>query len=489
MDFEGAAQRLRKDQSKLRGKRDLVVSQKAKRQAEFQRKQAARLRAEREQKRRLEECQKRYMHECDRFLQVKPLGRASNNNSLLLTPTSIFGEGDKIALSPSVLELLTSTAQTNVGDPWTFRIGILNPEYQFPASPLIQTMKPPKDDEEDAMDDSDEEQEDDLTAYNDEMSSKYLAFTHCTVVEFTQDEGHVGIPQPIAKALLEPNKKNSGKVPVKRTVDPAGSASNTEDSMEIEEEQEQTPGHLAWGAFDIPDMQLEISLLKLPKGTGCTLVPSKEAIQSGFYDLKDVKLVLEQSLIRTRATLTVGDTVSTWHRGVRYDLNVRKVIPSSYNSITCINTDIEVDIGEPEDAQKEKASQPPPEPEKSTDSGYKLGTGQTLVPVKKETNDVKETPSFEKLVNLLQEPPEDQKEGVCLIQIQHSGGRGKRRFTIKEARLSDLFAYASTLVKRNDFQLVTRYPRRVLTNENDPSVTLEELGIQPGQERFMVEFL
>ena len=55
-------------------------------------------------------------------------------------------------------------------------------------------------------------------------------------------------------------------------------------------------------------MQLEISLLKLPKGTGCTLVPSKEAIQSGFYDLKDVKLVLEQSLIRTSSAQSPGIT-------------------------------------------------------------------------------------------------------------------------------------------------------------------------------------
>merc|ERR1719343_963436 len=86
-------------------------------------------------------------------------------------------------------------------------------------------------------------------------------------------------------------------------------------------------------------------MVQLPKGTGCTLEPTPAAIRNNFYGLKDVKLVLEQSLVRTRATLSKGDTVSTWHRGKKYDLTVSKVLPSRFRAITCINTDIEVEFG------------------------------------------------------------------------------------------------------------------------------------------------
>jgi hypothetical protein len=483
MDFEDSVRRLAKDQSKYRGRKNIVISEKARRQAEYQRKQQARLRVEREQKKRLEEHQKQYMHQGDRVLQIKSLGS--------FCPTSIWGEGDKIALPPSVLEQLTSTESNNVGNPWTFRIGILNPDYQFPSSALIQTMKlPKKEDDELMVFDSDEDDDEDLEAYRDELKHKYLAYTHCTVVEFTQDEGHIGVPQPIAQTLLR-QKINSHFVkptPVKRTVDPAGTEVTTEPSN-----QDQTPGHLAWGAFDIPDMQLEISLLKLPKGKGCTLVPTNEAIKSGFYGLKDIKLVLEQSLIRTRATLSVGDIVSSWHRGVEFELSVTKIIPASFNAVTSINTDIEVDFGETEaspEAQKPTQQQNSPLASESMSSGRTLGSGeQAFAPTSATTSSHATPSSLPIAVNLLSEPPADQKEGVCLAQIQHSGGHGKRRFLTTEARVQDLFVFASSLVGKNDFRLVTRFPRRVFISTENQGITLAEAGIQQGQERFMMEFL
>lgn len=480
MDFTDSVKRLAKDQSKARGKRDVVVSEKARRQADFQRKQAARIREERERKKRLEDYQQQYMRKCDRSLQTKSLSTGP------LSPTSIYGEGDKIALPPSVLETLTASETNNVGNPWTFRVGILNPDYKFPSSPLVQTLKPPKDDDESMTNDSDEEDDDDMDAYRDELSHKYLAYTHCTVVEFTQDEGHIGIPQPIAKALLEPNISNEIKIPVKRTVDPAGASDHDNDEHQ---ESDQTPGHLAWGAFDIPDMALEITLLRLPKGKGCTLVPTKDAIQNNFHGLKDVKLVLEQSLIRTRATLSVGDIVSTWHRGVKYDLDVTKIIPSFCNAVTCINTDIEVDIGETEPLEKQRPLSTPSDVDKSLPlSGNMLGSGNTLGSTPStEPNPEPNATMTAMAVDLLPEPPVDQSDGVCTIQIQHSGGRGKRRFLIGEARIADIFAYAVSLVGRDDFRLVTRYPRRVFTRDEKQSVA--DAGIQQGQELFMMEFL
>jgi len=505
MDFEDAAQRLARDQKKIRGRKPVVVSEKAKRQAEFQRKQRAKLQAERERKRRLEEYQKKYMRGCDRALNVKSLSPVEGSD-LLLTPTSIHGTGDKIALPPSVLESLTAEMGNSLGNPWTFRIGIPNPDYKFPSSPLIHTLKPPADDAEDhAMVDSDDEEEDEKTAYKDELLYKYIAYTHCTVVEFTQEEGNVGIPQHIASALLDPQNRQPSlaakAIPTRRTKDPAKPSEDS--SMDVSPTTEEdptsaTPGHVAYGAFDLPDLSLEITLVRLPKGRGCTLVPTKEAVEHGFHGLKDVKLVLEQSLIRTRATLSKGDIVSTWHRGVQFDLNVTKVLPSGFGAITCINTDIEVDIGEAKMEEKQPTARTPSSAPPAVESqGQRLGAGRTLgfsLPASQSSNIVDASkagpvaPSPE--VVLIAEPPQTQTENVLNAQIRFSGGSGKRRFDITKTSVQDLLNFASSLLSldQSKFRLVTRFPRRVLSYETS-SATLLQTGLQSGQELFLVEMI
>ena len=510
MDFEAAAQRLAKDQQKIRGRNPVVVSATAKRQAEMQRKQREKLQAEREQKRRWEQYQRQYMRDCEKALHAKNLGNQSDE-PLRLQPTSIHGTGDKISLPPSVLEILTTEmGNSSLGSPWTFRIGIPNPDYQFPASPLIQNLKPAEeldeDDHDDNMMDSDDEGErDDKLPFLDELAHKYIAYTHCTVVEFTQDEGHVGIPRHVASALLDPKNRlkifADHTIPLTRTIDPAKSSLSedaqnpTDDSATTEMEDDPTmatPGHVAYGAFDIPAIQLEISLVKLPKGRGCTLVPTKEAVQRGFYGLKDVKLVLEQSLIRTRATLSQGDIVSTWHRGVQYDLNVEKVIPSAFQAVTCINTDIEVEIGETSVDQydpnqvKDQASALP-------SGGNTLGPGRTLgsATLSDATTVPIQHPSVSSTVILPPEPPVEQTENIVTVQIQFSGGSGKRRFDVTKATVGDLLQLASSLMSSRElatFQLVTRFPRRVF-NGDLFSTTLQAAGIRPGQELFIVELV
>ncbi len=516
MDFEDAAARLARDQSKMRGRRKggIAISAKARQQAEYQKKQQARLRAERERKKRNEAYRLQYYRECQRSLKEKSL---ANSSDLLLKPTSIHGDGDKIALPPSVLERLTSQsfAENEGGNPWTFRIGILNPDYAFPASPLIKVLQAPTNSGEDDMSDDDDDDEDMIhdekyKAYLDELGHKYLSYTHCTVVEFTQDEGHMGIPRHIAQALLDPNNRLEANrkvdIPTTRTVDPARSESIEVDKME--ELTDQTPGHLAWGAFDIPDTQLEIMMVQLPKGTGCTLEPTEEAVKNNFYGLKDVKLVLEQSLIRTRATLSMGDKVSTWHRGTKFELKVTKILPSKFQAVTCINTDIEVEIGETKIPEEKKCVTPTkiekPVNTTSENSGFRLGTSQ---PKTQSSQSPVDQPQASP-ISLLPEPPMDQKAGVCTVQMRYSGGNGKRRFALQTAQVKDLFAFASSLVKQDEqtFRLVTRFPRRELSlADASDSVdstsngsaqrklsadwTLDQAGLQPGQEMFIIESL
>ena len=201
-----------------------------------------------------------------------------SNGFTFNTPTSIFGDGDKIALPPSILETMTSSS--NDMDPWgsnsqgrpiAFRIGIKNQAYKFPASDKMKSLVESFKEEiissekknalshgnsssitdvsnsngrttsqDDVMEDSDDETDDTqiIEAYLDELSYRYLSYTHSTVVEFTQEEDCVGLPEPIARALLQPNSHslvgarlltgNKIDIPVKRTVDPSVSTNAKE---------------------------------------------------------------------------------------------------------------------------------------------------------------------------------------------------------------------------------------------------------------------
>jgi hypothetical protein len=92
-------------------------------------------------------------------------------------------------------------------------------------------------------------------------------------------------------------------------------------------------------------------------------------------------------------------------------------------------------------------------------------------------------------VELIPEPPTDQKENVCTIQIRGDGfAPGKKRFDIQKATMKDLFAFATSLTGMDPttFQLCSRFPRTVYMSN---STTMADAGIQTGQEMLMVERL
>ena len=481
--FDIATRRLEQDQSKIRVKlrsQGAVVSEQAKKGAEFRKKQQEKLRQERYQNQRQQEHVRQYFTSCERGIGVRSLGEGG----LKLHATSIHGDGDKIALPPSVLQRLTSEDDfADKSSPWTFRVGILNPKYVFPSSSKLSQL-PVTDGHDDTMDDSDHDNDDfsHFAPYLEELAHKYLSYSHGTVIEFTQEEGYIGLPISIASALL--NIGSDAIMPVTRSKDPS---SIHEDST-LNTSAEHTPGHFFWNGFDLPELPLEVSLVKLPKGQGCTLVPTRDAILNGFYDLKNVKMVLEQSLIRTRATLSLRDTVHTWYRGVKYDLVVTKVTPGHYGAVNCINTDIEVDLGTNEEVEREvqanalttgQTSYKREEKESMPKAGYKLSDMISSEPLLK--TQAESTQSV-----VMPEPPMDQTEDVCTVQISADGKAGRRRLDVKVASLADLFAFAASVIQRepNSFRLVTRFPRRVLTLS---SQILEDAGINAGQELFMVE--
>ncbi|GKY96107.1 hypothetical protein MPSEU_000571000 [Mayamaea pseudoterrestris] len=512
MDFTIAAKRLARDQSNQnRSRRPVELSAQAKREAESRRNQQTAMTAQREQDKRQAEYMRKYVLRNEMKLGSRYLSS--------LTPTSIYGHGDKIAMPPSVLEQLTmadnsSSASSSDSTPWTFRVGICDPNYTFPASPAMKALKMLDDDGHLDDDSDDDEMSEAAFAFLDELDYKYLAYTHATVVEFTQEEGRVGLPEPIAIALLkmanhtqqQEQRQNRPSIPTFRTVD---SAAATLDKAEVQQQlidtgledaidgDEKTPGHLAWGAFDLPNMPIEITLVKLPKGRGVMLVPTHKAIRNGFYHLDDVKLVLEQSLVRTRATLTVGDTVAGWHRGLKFELNVSAVRPSTYRAVLSLNTDLEVEFGSTGSSSNSDDTNDEQRGGLSADAAAGAGAGgRTLNDASRHDNAQSAatiaygTAHNDYNVQLLPEPPADA-ANVCHVQIRGAEGiNGRRRFDLTTSTLSDLFAFACTITNEPCFQLVTRYPRRVLSlSAENAGQTLIETGISSGQELFMIERL
>jgi len=501
------------------------------------------------------------------FTNINPL-----SNGWSFKATSIHGDGDKIALPPSILETMTSSSNdldpfgssSNGGRPIAFRIGILEPDYTFPSSSkmkvLIENIKETivqnekrknnvlssqqstssitdngtanqqdmDDSDDDEMDDNDDSQI--VEAYLDELSMKYISYTHGTVVEFTQEENCVGLPESIARALLQPNslvesslnddKEKKIDIPVRRTVDPAASSkakptemneddnadmdvdNNQHTMIEEDDDGEKTPGHPAYGLFDIPASSVEVTpISKLPAGTNCTFTPTKTSIENGFYSLKDIKVVLEQSLMRTRATLSRGDVIRTWRRGTSFDLIVSTLSPAQFGAVSCINTNLNVDFAscENDDMKDEPLAEDNAKPEPVDSRVLGTGSGRLLSePAQPQIGKSNETTSSKsQVIELPPEPANDMKEGVCTIQVRGRTPSGKtvtgrRRFACTTSTLSHLFSFASHVCDGANptmFRLVTRFPRRELqlttTNANK---TLESLDIRQGQESFIVEF-
>merc|ERR1712038_1758068 len=108
----------------------------------------------------------------------------------------------------------------------------------------IDTMEHDDDDEDEDSDDENETQAKlKLQAYMEEMNYKYYSYAYATVIEFTQDEGMIGIPSSIASSLLHiqtPLDSDGGLTELEgvMTLDPAmkslSSVHDDVDAMEID---------------------------------------------------------------------------------------------------------------------------------------------------------------------------------------------------------------------------------------------------------------
>jgi hypothetical protein len=548
MDFDVAEERLKSDHDRLKRRvqhrsagRTLAsstASSKAKKLEEYRRKQREKKKLEEQLEKKKHDNVKNMFHSVERRLGVV---REISNSSIQLEPTSIYGQGDKITLPSSVLaalaekDLLSSHSSQKKGQPLFFRLGIKRDKYQFPQSQAMLEFiskisssaraRGDYDDEilddDDDDDDDDEEREEMMKMYLDELSCEYVSYTYATVVEFSEDEGSIGLPASAAAALLNPSGSGSGEIAIpiiesRVTIDPAASAlalakaetahgngndvemnddengnasidTSIVDDMNIDESnlESKTPGHPAYGLFPVPVSPIEVTLVtSLPLGEKCTIQPTLTAIENGFYNLKNVKAALETSLMRTRGSLNVGDLMHCWFRGKKFDLTVQKVHPNDVGAISCVNCDIEVDIAPAPNSSTSDDIDTSNECESAAVDGDDTNMSTNI-----QRDNTPSKPQF--CHDLPPEPEPDAGNGnVIDIQIRGGGGKSARRRFESASTMHDLFNFAmnedlSDGLDLGAFNLVTRFPRRVL-NDLDKGRQLKDLNLGK-QEMFMVE--
>ncbi|KAF5741422.1 hypothetical protein HS088_TW10G00419 [Tripterygium wilfordii] len=190
----------------------------------------------------------------------------------MLEAVSFQGSGDKIKMPPSCFKELSDQGAFDKG-PIYFRLSVVEQEG---SSNISAT----------------------------EMLERKT--THSGVLEFTAEEGYVGLPPHVWNNLFP----------------------------------------IVGGQTSL----IEVSYVRLPKGTYAKLQPDVV----GFSDIPNHKAVLETSL-RQHATLSQGELITVNHGVLTYKLQVLELKPSS--SVSVLETDIEVDIVG-SDAASERSDQP-----------------------------------------------------------------------------------------------------------------------------------
>ena len=435
-----------------------------------------------------------------------------------LSAYPVHGDGDKIALPVSALESLQNVFEDNGNLPLIFKLEILT-SPQPPPPDAQQVLKAAREAAgTDTMADSSDsdssgapegDSDDDGTAngayaqfiIDYDLSRRAVAFTHAGVCEFSAPENAIGLPKTVADRLIADSVKSHTLPPppatsdspwtceLCRTVGIAPSVSTCPTCAAPQPVAAVTStGKPAFGLFATPTPSVVATLIRAPKGTQCCLMPSTLSLLTGFLDLEDVKLVLEQSLIRTRTTLTVGDTVTVWHKGKGFELLCQSIEPSYAGVVCCIDTNIEVDIGENvdftkrvEDAKAQTNEALARQVDAAPSEAAFSGAGQTLsspsTPLQPPAAVVRHD------VNLPPEPPVD--AAACRVLVRFPGGESlQRRFDVAVATLEDLYALAGG---GGGYVLVERFPRKVY-GRDEGGKTLEELGFrQSGSVALIVE--
>ncbi|KAL1307815.1 hypothetical protein HN51_049715 [Arachis hypogaea] len=260
MDFElrRAREKLEKEQKerKERARLKLLREKKAKEEAHKQREaiEAA------QRSRRIDAAEAQL--KADQQMQESLIAGRGIVFYRLLEAVPCQGNGDKIKLPPSCFTELSDQGALDKG-PMYFQLSLVHTEGSS------------------SIEDIDKEKQ---------------GTTHSGVLEFTAEEGSVGLPPHVWSNLFSEGMVKSPLV--------------------------------------------EVRYVWLPKGTYAKLQPERV----GFSDLPNHKAILETSL-RQHATLSQGDILTVNYGELVYKLRVLELKPSK--SVSVLETDIEVDIVDP----------------------------------------------------------------------------------------------------------------------------------------------
>ncbi|CAL0315808.1 unnamed protein product [Lupinus luteus] len=263
MDFElrRAREKLEKEQRERKEKARLKV-QKEKKAKEESQKQREAIEAS-QRSRRIDAANAQL--KADQEMQESLLAGRGIVFYRLLEAVPFQGSGDKIKLPPSCFTELSDQGAFDKG-PLYFQLSLVHAEGSS------------------------------LTEGDDREKQ---GTTHSGVLEFTADDGSVGIPPHVWNNLFSE------------------------------------------GTIESP--LVEVRYVWLPKGTYAKLQPERV----GFSDLPNHKAILETSL-RQHATLSRGDVLTVNYGELAYKLRVLELKPSS--TVSVLETDIEVDIVDPDKA-------------------------------------------------------------------------------------------------------------------------------------------
>jgi len=275
--------------------------------------------------------------------------------------------------------------------------------------------------------------------------------SHGQVLDFTADEGTLGLPPRLFKALAGPSAQ--------------------------------------------PNPRVTARYVKLPKGTFARLQPRGADFQK---EVDDIKLVLEAVLHRY-ATLTVGDVVSVDVADKTHELRVLELQPES--AVSVIETDLEVDIApsvENEEAvaaaEAEEAKRWAEAQRVAEEEARRKAEATRLVAEEEARRAAAEAERerwrVAKASTLPPEPAAAEPNLVTVMVRMPDGSRCSRRYQ-KADPLQLLYdaVEAHTGLEPGRYQLVRTLPREVFSPQDNAEATLQTVGLVCRQEALMMEVL
>ncbi|KAK3286830.1 hypothetical protein CYMTET_5633 [Cymbomonas tetramitiformis] len=259
--------------------------------------------------------------------------------------------------------------------------------------------------------------------------------THAAVLEFTAQEGTVGLPPTLVQRL---------------------------------------------GGDEIDSVQVKYT--QLQKGTYAKLQPIGHEFQKHIVNIKET---LEASLM-LHSALTVGDPLMVTHDGQTYEVRVKELHPETQVSV--IETDVEVDLATSVEAEEYQRAAAEEERRRVEEAERALQLAREAeVAAAARAADVARWRQ-QKAATLPAEPPQEA-PGVVSCAVRLPEGRRVVRRMLPGDLLQLLFDFIDVAGSEepNSYNIASSYPRRVWELARDGPKTLEQVGMKGPQEALFIE--